>query len=577
MSITFDAELKNVQTYFSMPDGEKSLQIPVYQRRYEWEEDHCVSLFEDLIGHIDENGINIENLLNPSTLAKKYLLGSVILLKDGNGDRFLIDGQQRTTTLTLLASALHTRLQEVNIENIDRPDAAQRRQTALDWIRPIFRRTMAFAFAPVANLQVNYGVAAYESIVLSGVKVDIPALDITSIKYNKIYDLFLKLIDEKLDLEGDDFRKRFDKLIIIISAAIHNLVLLVVIAKSPLTGDSAHDEAIGIFSTLNTRGLDLAPSDKIKASLFSHINNVQDAIREWDQRFENSSSDDIDAYCVSLIFSINRDYPKSAMNSWMTLLGDLGHGLQGQEFWIQKFLKPYDFYSKKINDNTSVASSLISLPFGEWRAPLLSFHNDPNPDDFIKKLHKVCFCFCITGAYEKTRKSYLRKIFWNQGDIDYSYENLASQAITKLSDLDVYLLPSPKRNFLLRAISSILLGGQIILGGEDHIEHVLPQSYDRWIDVDGWTTDDAQKWLHKIGNLIFLPAKINAQISNRTYRQKIEAINEKMTELNLISAVNAHGLRLALINLAPSDIWSPEIVSIRQNYIVDSVNNWLRS
>lgn len=73
--------------------------IPVYQRQYSWEEEHCIQLWEDIlsIGR-QENG--------------HHFTGSVVWVQDGTLSAagvtplLLIDGQQRMTTLTLLLVAL---------------------------------------------------------------------------------------------------------------------------------------------------------------------------------------------------------------------------------------------------------------------------------------------------------------------------------------------------------------------------------------------------------------------------------------------------------------------------------------
>ena len=71
--------------------------IPVYQRNYEWSEDDCKKLFEDII--------------NACIRDKEHFCGSVVYAPLNTGldiqTYVIIDGQQRLTTIYLLLKALH--------------------------------------------------------------------------------------------------------------------------------------------------------------------------------------------------------------------------------------------------------------------------------------------------------------------------------------------------------------------------------------------------------------------------------------------------------------------------------------
>ena len=74
--------------------------IDEYQREYKWQTKHLEELLEDLYNafsrHYDENHERREVAHYPG-----YFLGSIIINKRDNQD-FIVDGQQRITTLTLL-------------------------------------------------------------------------------------------------------------------------------------------------------------------------------------------------------------------------------------------------------------------------------------------------------------------------------------------------------------------------------------------------------------------------------------------------------------------------------------------
>ena len=79
---------------------EKRYSIEYYQREYRWEEKHITDLLEDLT----------EKFLN-SKKEDHYFLGSIIINKE-NQQRFIIDGQQRLTSLTLLLIYIYHTLKD---------------------------------------------------------------------------------------------------------------------------------------------------------------------------------------------------------------------------------------------------------------------------------------------------------------------------------------------------------------------------------------------------------------------------------------------------------------------------------
>ena len=75
-----------------------TIAVPVYQRHYRWDVDRCSRLLGDIFAVADADD------------RQTHFIGS-ILATAGTGDGAaltLIDGQQRITTLTLLAAALHS-------------------------------------------------------------------------------------------------------------------------------------------------------------------------------------------------------------------------------------------------------------------------------------------------------------------------------------------------------------------------------------------------------------------------------------------------------------------------------------
>lgn len=81
--------------------------IDTYQREYKWQTKQLVELLEDLCGKFLEDYKENHERQEVSRYGH-YFLGSIILSQK-KGLSFIIDGQQRLTTLTLLLIYLHHR------------------------------------------------------------------------------------------------------------------------------------------------------------------------------------------------------------------------------------------------------------------------------------------------------------------------------------------------------------------------------------------------------------------------------------------------------------------------------------
>ena len=94
----------NARAIYQMFDGsDTKLTIPVYQRNYDWKVPNCQQLFNDLVAMVREKRTN-------------HFFGSIVEIGgDYSGEKQIIDGQQRLTTVYLLILALVKLLEEGKI------------------------------------------------------------------------------------------------------------------------------------------------------------------------------------------------------------------------------------------------------------------------------------------------------------------------------------------------------------------------------------------------------------------------------------------------------------------------------
>lgn len=218
-------------------------QIDYYQRDYNWEKKQVVELIEDLstrfLQDFDES--------HPRTEVANYglyFLGSIII-SEKSGDRYIVDGQQRLTSLTLLLIYLDHLQRETPVEE-------------LVAITHLIYSTQYGANS--FNLNVEERNPCLQLLTNGEVPdtTDQPA-SVQNIvyRYNDIADSFPN------DLKEHALPYFLDWLT--------EKVTLVEITAS------SDDDAYTIFETMNDRGLSLTPTDMLKGYLLANITSVNDS------------------------------------------------------------------------------------------------------------------------------------------------------------------------------------------------------------------------------------------------------------------------------------------------------------
>lgn len=213
--------------------------IDYYQREYKWQRKQATELIEDLSAKFLES---YENGDERSAVADygHYFLGSVII-SDKDGEKFIIDGQQRLTTLTLLLIYLHHRLE----------DSEHKGQIA-DLIFSQKFGTRSF------NLDIKERAESMEALYRNeAFPASDPTESVANIqsRYADVQDLFPK------EIAGAALPYFVDWLI-------ENVHLVEITAYSDA-------DAYTIFETMNDRGLSLTPADMLKGYLLANITDAE--------------------------------------------------------------------------------------------------------------------------------------------------------------------------------------------------------------------------------------------------------------------------------------------------------------
>ncbi|MDA8015130.1 MAG: DUF262 domain-containing HNH endonuclease family protein [Gammaproteobacteria bacterium] len=244
--------------------------IDYYQREYLWGEKQLSELINDLCGKFLENyeeGCERKDVKQ----FDRYFLGSIIL-SDKGGEQYIIDGQQRLTTLTLLLIYVYQKI-----------DSDEEKQS----LAPLI---CSHAFGETSfNIDVKDRSKCMDAL-FSGKEFtdEDHSESVANIlaRYRDIEECFHKEISGKILPFFSDW-------------LMQNVLLVVITASS----DS---DAYTIFETMNDRGLSLTPTDMLKGYLLANISD--------DRR---NASSVIWGKHVAALKQVGKDEDADAIKSWL--------------------------------------------------------------------------------------------------------------------------------------------------------------------------------------------------------------------------------------------------------------------
>ncbi|MDH4462244.1 MAG: DUF262 domain-containing HNH endonuclease family protein [Flectobacillus sp.] len=239
----------------------KSYQVPIFQRDYSWEKDDWEDLWND-----------IEEIPNDKT----HYLGYLVLQnnREEEDSFWVIDGQQRLTTLSIIALAVTALFKKWSNENIDAEDNKIRFDKITERYLGNFS-TSKLSISPKLTLNRNND-DYYKSWLL---KLRQPA-SLSRLKpsqrlMQKAFNYFFEQIEEKFktNKSGADLADFLEKIVG------NGIIFTQIIVTNDL-------DAFKVFETLNARGVKLSTADLLKNYLFKLTHNLgeldlEEAERRW--------------------------------------------------------------------------------------------------------------------------------------------------------------------------------------------------------------------------------------------------------------------------------------------------------
>ena len=245
-------------------------QLDYYQREYSWQTKHVTELLNDLLDKFLESYTDGDAPINVQNYGH-YFLGSIII-SHNNGQRYIVDGQQRLTTLTLLLIRLHKLLEEEPLKD-----------------------------------QVNQLIYSL-SLGTEGFNIDVPEWHyIMNALYhddNPFDENNQSESIQNIALRYSDIEDRFEIQDKALSSFVYWLLENVYLVEI-----AAYDskDAYMIFETVNDRGLSLTPPDMLRGYLLSNIE---------DPELRNKASEIWGKRSVELK-QLGKDMESEAIKAWL--------------------------------------------------------------------------------------------------------------------------------------------------------------------------------------------------------------------------------------------------------------------
>ena len=525
--------------------------VPNYQRPYAWEWEHARELFEDVL--------DASNRVSPGDAVDDYFLGCIVVVKsDGDPASELVDGQQRLTTLTMLFCALRDAVhhlepgsaQMINQYVWQQGDWTQRTE---DIVRLSLRQQDDWFFRQRVQ---------EDGALLGDSRAPFPKTE----TQKGILENASRLFDAVKELDPDQQRDLVTYLV--------NHCYLVVVTTSNRSA------ANRIFGVLNTRGLDLSPTDIIKSTVAQSA--TDDHVRRWED-LENDIGRDEFRSLFTHIYTLKMKTRNRIALDEAFKRDVLDNGLNGSQF-VDSILIPYaDTFEKLVltrfggieqDDRHRLDRYLHSLRLvdnTDWVPPALRFvalhgESPERLESFLRDLERLAYWMFMTRVWRDPR---VRRYIEVLRALDDGCDILSSDSPLQLQrhEQDA-MLCAVNGDVDMKWAKPVLLrlDGLFVdaVAQFQHrvitVEHVLPQNPSEGSEwLERFPNEEVRnRWTWKIANLVLLSRRKNARAGNRGFNEKKKTYFE---------TGNATSFQLTQTVITETK-WTPDVLQRRQKELV---------
>ncbi|OPG40872.1 hypothetical protein BGL68_01025 [Helicobacter pylori] len=499
-------------------------QIPIYQRPYQWTEENCEKLLDDLFEDYERDR------------ESDYFCGSLVLVKSDPNSKTetydIVDGQQRLSTFILLTKVLA----DLYSDCLSDPKYLERLQEG--WKdRHTERKRLSFnTIGSNAEDDFAYALEHFN--------------DSQASKNKNNENNYLK---NAVCLKDYLIKKEIENINIFIEWLYSNVKFITIICPNI-------DKALRIFNVLNARGLPLNATDIFKGELLKELAKEEDQkklVSRWNALSQKCSDNDL---TMETLFSWYLDYlnPVTSEEKMEKRLVT----------WFNKLNKPPLEYLKGVEDFYNAYCEILEMQ--DRHAHLLSYkdddylhvilctsilhhYSDQDIEDLKELLVKFYYqdwvagqtkstrsqtcCNIIIALKEKKSVRYIASIVVKKYLDD---KNITQRFKENLQDSNLYTKfyfagKSVKKNSWVKPILILVeyfvsddpKPKRIQMDKNLHVEHILPQqpgSSSQW--VKDFSEEERELYTHSLANLTLLGGNKNTkalkQALNQDFKEKKE-------------------------------------------------------
>ena len=545
-------EAKELQLV-SIFDDSYRFEVPEYQRPYSWTTEQTGELLDDILHAMGK----VEEVHD----APPYFLGSIVIIKKGlRPQAQIVDGQQRIATLTILFCVLRELAAESDKSSIDR-----------------------YVYEPgdkFAGIQGHYRLSVRgrdnsffrDNIQERGklsAAVKRPLTGLPDSQRGMVQNAgYLMEALAKLDERRRDTLMQF---------LVQRCYLVVV-------STSDRNSAYRIFSVLNDRGLDLSPTDILKADIIGSLPKDSRAHNRavWEEIEEDLGRERFRDLFAHIRMISMKSKPQGTLQQEFQ-----EHVLKevDREAFIEKVLEPYaGAYvtvtgasyqraggSGEVNRYLRFLNRLDNF---DWIPPAMAFfrRHESDPDaifGFVRDLERLAYKMFIMRENINRRIQRYRSVLHSiQRREDLSAARSPLQldpeekaVLLRVLDGPIYTRPRVPRVLLLRLDTLLAEAGASYEHPIITIEHVLPQNPKRgsqWYK-DFPDEEERTEWTHRLANLVLLSRIKNTGASNYEFDYKKGEYFQKGGAAAFVLAASVRD----------ESEWTPAVLARRQRKLID--------
>ena len=550
-------------TYRKLMGNGLTYRIPRFQRDYSWTDDEWEDLWLDILGTIKEGG-------EPA-----HYMGYLVLQSDNDKVFDVIDGQQRLTTLSLIALAVLKNLQRLIDENKDADRNRQRleqiRQTYIGYLDPV-------TLVSKSKLTLNRNNDTYYQTYLVPLG-HLPQRGFRASEHSlrKAFEWFDRRVHDygrqDAPQHGGDEGVALASLVETMS---DRLFFTVITVTDELN-------AYKVFETLNARGVRLSATDLLKNYLFSVLHRSDQHEREmkaledrWEAMVGRLGSESFPDF-LRVHWNSRRSFVRQT-ELFKTIRGVVSTREAVFEL-IRQMEEDLDTYLGLTHPEAShwpqqLKSYASDLRMFSVRQPfpfLLSAHRAFSETDFetlLRACVMISFRYNVIGSQpageqERTYNQVAEKI--SLGELNSTAKVFAGLSSIYPGDeafravfANKILRTTQSRN--RRIVRYILCQLEKQLSGQEcdfdsdtfNLEHILPQN-----PGTGWeafSEEEIEAMVFRLGNMTLMQTSANRKQGNDDYAAKRPAYATSSFALTRkIAEENAD--------------WNPQRIAARQNWM----------